>query len=223
MRQRPRNGLFVLLISLLATACGGSSGGGGGGGPAPAAPASPTSIPSQMAAPGFTLPAAGTVPDTWFVSDNPSTGELHSHSANEEAFVQEVLSQVNAYRMANGLNPVAHDPLLEISAKIHAEDMARRAYFSHSTQDFTVNGQSVSGFSAFDRMSQIGATYSSASENIAGGQSSPSSVMNAWKNSSGHNSNLLNPNHTHLGVGYAAGGPYGHYWVQNFRRGGNAP
>jgi uncharacterized protein YkwD len=40
--------------------------------------------------------------------------------------------------------------------------------------------------------------------------------MKAWMNSPGHKANILNCQYRHIGVGHAKGGPYGHYWTQNF-------
>ena len=44
-------------------------------------------------------------------------------------------------------------------------------------------------------------------ENIAQGQMNPAAVMNSWKNSPGHNMNMLNGSFKRIGVGYFKG-----YW-----------
>ncbi|MDF1661217.1 MAG: CAP domain-containing protein [Planctomycetota bacterium] len=229
-------GRHAVIVSflVLAAGCGGSSGGGGGGGPAPVASPNGNQNTSsnsgnqnnggtQTNNSGVTVPQGGTVPDTWFVNDDPASGQLRSHDAAEQAFADRVLELTNDFRVQNGLPRLFADSALDVSAKVHAEDMARRGYFDHDTQDFTQGQNTVSGFSPFVRMGMIGATYSTAAENIAAGQNTPDAVVNAWINSSGHRANMLNPNVTHLGVGYASGGSFGDYWVQNFRAGGNAP
>lgn len=53
-------------------------------------------------------------------------------------------------------------------------------------------------------------------ENIAAGFSTPASVMQGWMDSQGHRENILNPHYREIGVGYYAGGPWSHYWVQDF-------
>lgn len=226
-RRLRQHFLWVSLLTLT-VACGGSSGGGSGG-PAPvSAPQGSNSgnqngSGNQGSTAAITVPQAGTVPDTWFVNDDPQSGQLRDHDSTEQGFADRVLELTNNFRAQNGLPRLFHDPVLQVAAKVHAEDMARRSYFEHDTQSFN-NGQgTVSGFSPFARMGMIGATYSTAAENIAAGQNTPDAVVNAWINSSGHRANMLNPNVTHLGVGYASGGPFGDYWVQNFRAGGNAP
>ena len=65
-------------------------------------------------------------------------------------------------------------------------------------------------------MKSFGINYRSAGENIAAGQTTAESVMKSWMNSPGHKKNILSPNFTHIGVGYAKGGSYGHYWTQQF-------
>jgi uncharacterized protein YkwD len=53
-------------------------------------------------------------------------------------------------------------------------------------------------------------------ENIAMGYGSAASVVQGWMDSDGHCSNIMNADATLMGVGYFAGGSYGHYWTQNF-------
>jgi uncharacterized protein YkwD len=48
------------------------------------------------------------------------------------------------------------------------------------------------------------------------GQQTPQEVVKAWMNSEGHRKNILNPNFTHIGVGYAKGGTGRFYWTQMF-------
>lgn len=67
-------------------------------------------------------------------------------------------------------------------------------------------------------MRKFGIQYTYAGENIAAGQQTPQDVMNSWMNSPGHRSNILNPNYTTIGVGFAKGGAYGTYWTQQFIR-----
>ena len=45
---------------------------------------------------------------------------------------------------------------------------------------------------------------------------SPAEVVEGWMNSPGHRANILKPAFTHIGVGFAGGGPAGTYWTQLF-------
>jgi uncharacterized protein YkwD len=64
----------------------------------------------------------------------------------------------------------------------------------------------------------VGYGWSTWGENIAGGSSTPASVVTGWLNSDGHCANLMNPAFVDLGVGYyhAPGSMWTHYWTQNF-------
>ena len=48
------------------------------------------------------------------------------------------------------------------------------------------------------------------------GQPTAQAVVDGWLKSEGHCRNIMNPSFRELGVGYATGGSYGKYWVQNF-------
>lgn len=82
--------------------------------------------------------------------------------------------------------------------------MQRNKYFSHTSPTYG---------SPFDMMKKFGISFRTAGENIAMGQRTPEEVVNAWMNSSGHRQNILNPNFTHIGVGYVENG---NYWTQMF-------
>ena len=65
---------------------------------------------------------------------------------------------------------------------------------------------------------EYGIQYHKCGENIAAGQATPESVMEAWINSAGHRANILSDDYTYLGVGmyYKEGDTYGYYWSQEF-------
>ena len=120
---------------------------------------------------------------------------------------QQVIQLTNQERKKHGLKPL--QPYWELSrvARYKSRDMRDQKYFSHYSPLYG---------SPFNMMKNFGISYRSAAENIAAGQRSPREVVNAWMNSSGHRKNILNPRMTHIGVGYAKGGSYGHYWTQQF-------
>jgi uncharacterized protein YkwD len=55
-------------------------------------------------------------------------------------------------------------------------------------------------------------------ENIAAGFSTAQDVFNAWKNSPGHNANMLDPSFKAIGIGLAtvSGSSYTYYWTTDF-------
>jgi len=120
------------------------------------------------------------------------------------------LTLINQYRQQNGLPPLSVSNALTIAAQRHSEDMARRNYFSHTTPE---------GKTFVDRIREAGYTYNTClGENIAAGFSTAQSVFEAWKNSPGHNQNMLNPCFKVIGIGlaYEAGSTYKWYWTTDF-------
>jgi spore coat assembly protein SafA/uncharacterized protein, YkwD family len=124
-----------------------------------------------------------------------------------KAIEAQVVELVNQQRAKNGLKPLKLNWELSRVARFKSEDMRDRNYFSHNSPTYG---------SPFEMMQAFGIRYSAAAENIAAGQKTAQAVMNSWMNSPGHRSNILNATYTEIGVGYASGGSYGHYWTQMF-------
>jgi uncharacterized protein YkwD len=129
-----------------------------------------------------------------------------SVDAEEQAF----LGLINAYRAQNGLGALTMSTHLNRAATWHGADMGINRRFSHT-----------------DSLGRSPSTRArncdypgDAGENIAAGTqwSSAQSAFNAWRNSSGHNANMLTSYYTKIGIArvYTAGSPYGWYWVTNF-------
>ncbi|MET7596849.1 CAP domain-containing protein [Streptomyces sp. NPDC005481] len=119
----------------------------------------------------------------------------------------EVLALTNAERTSAGLRPLAADARLTEAAQAHSTDMAVRGFYSHTSPE---------GREPWDRAAAAGSGHRSVGENIACGQRFPTEVVRGWMNSPGHRANILKPAFTHLGVGFAGGGPAGTYWTQLF-------
>ncbi len=125
------------------------------------------------------------------------------------AFELEVVRLVNVEREKNGLKPLAENWELSRVARYKSDDMGSKRYFSHTSPTYG---------SPFDMMRSFGIRYTSAGENIAMGQRSAAEVMKGWMNSPGHRKNILNPNFTQIGVGYAVNSSGTPYWTQMFIR-----
>ncbi|TCR16450.1 CAP domain-containing protein [Streptomyces sp. BK205] len=121
--------------------------------------------------------------------------------------VDEVVVLTNRQRTGTGLPPLAADPHLARAAQAYSTDMAARAFYSHTSPE---------GTQPWDRAAAAGSTRRSIGENIACGQRSAAEVVEGWMNSPGHRANTLKPGFTHIGVGFAGGGPAGTYWTQLF-------
>ncbi|MEV1065632.1 CAP domain-containing protein [Streptomyces sp. NPDC050263] len=119
----------------------------------------------------------------------------------------EVVDLTNRERARTGLRPLAVDRLLATAAQAYSADMAARAFYSHTSPE---------GSRPWDRAAAAGSTRRTIGENIACGQRSAAEVVEGWMNSPGHRANILKPAFTHIGVGFAGGGPSGTYWTQLF-------
>jgi uncharacterized protein YkwD len=126
--------------------------------------------------------------------------------AEEQAF----LSQINAYRAQNGRPALQASAKLSNAATYHSADMADKNYFSHTLADGTTWSQNMTNFG------YTANTYRG--ENIAAGNSGASGTFTQWKNSSGHNANMLNSNYKVIGIGraYNANATYDWYWTTDF-------
>lgn len=121
---------------------------------------------------------------------------------SQSQFEQQVLDLVNQERSKVGLKSLSMNSELSKMAMVKAKDMYDNNYFDHNSPKHG---------SPFDMMKEFGIQYSSAGENIAKGQNSPTQVMNDWMNSPGHKANILKDSFTQIGIAY-----YNGEWVQEF-------
>ncbi|MBC9730293.1 CAP domain-containing protein [Streptomyces sp. TRM68367] len=119
----------------------------------------------------------------------------------------DVIDLTNRERARAGLPALAADTALTAAAQAHSADMVARDFYSHTAPD---------GSKPWDRAAAAGASRRSIGENIACGQRSPAEVVEGWMNSPGHRANILKPDFTHIGIGFAGGGRAGTYWTQLF-------
>ena len=148
--------------------------------------------------------SSGTAGSTGTTDSTGSTGTVSTVNSMEK----QVASLTNSERKAKGLSVLTLDNQLSKLARLKAEDMAKKGYFSHTSPTYG---------SAFDMMNKYGVSYRTAGENIAKGQKTAESVMNGWMNSSGHRANILSSAYTNIGVGYAKDSRGNTYWVQIFK------
>ena len=125
-------------------------------------------------------------------------------AANDKAMIDEVFALLNAHRMANGRSPLVYDTKLEQTIQAHCEHMAQHSFFSHTAPE-----AKVASFTG--RATACG--VAAGGENIAFNQRTAAEVMTSWKNSPGHNMNMLNANYRRVGIGQ-----YQLRWGQIFGR-----
>lgn len=98
---------------------------------------------------------------------------------------------VNAYRKTQGLKPLTLNTELTNAAKAHARDLAKWDRISHYGSD---------GSNPWDRVKRAGYNAKVAAENVGTGQASFDEVLKGWKESPGHNRNLLMSDVDNMGV-----------------------
>ena len=142
-----------------------------------------------------------------YVEEGEEASPAPSTVSTGNALTDEVIRLVNVERAKEGLAPLSAYDSLTAAAQIRAGEIVTS--FSHTRPD---------GSECFTVLDETGAkegTYAWG-ENIAAGYSTAAEAVEGWMNSSGHRANILNPDFTHIGVGYAAGGAYRYSWVQMF-------
>ncbi|RIA55686.1 Cysteine-rich secretory protein family protein [Dichotomicrobium thermohalophilum] len=117
--------------------------------------------------------------------------ELETVAPAESFEPAEALALVNRYREDNGLPPLDLDPQLEQAALAHAQDLADHDRISHFGSD---------GSDPWERVQRTGYDPKVAAENVGTGQLTFGELFREWKRSPDHNSNLLLPDATHMGV-----------------------
>lgn len=176
--------------------------------PAPAPESAPTPAPAPESEP---TPEPESEPAPELAPEPESAPELEPEPApepepeptdvltEEQAAIQQILDDTNAFRASEGLAPLVLDP--EISAV--ARDWSQHL---HDTGTFEHNPSFAQ---------HIPPGWESAAENIAAGQYADT-VVEAWINSPGHRANLLG-DFTSIGIGYYEGPDgYQRYFTQVF-------
>ena len=98
---------------------------------------------------------------------------------------------INAYRKEKGLKPLKLNPELSNAAKNHSKDLARWDRISHYGSD---------GSNPWDRVKRSGFNARLAAENVGTGQVNIDEVFRGWKESPGHNKNLLLSDAEYMGI-----------------------
>ena len=123
------------------------------------------------------------------------------------------ITLINQHRANNGLGPLKTCVTLNRSAQGHSEDMRDQNYFSHTG----LNGSTMVTRSCDACYAPACPLSTAMGENIAAGNSTASATFTQWKNSAGHNMNMLSASYTVMGIGRATGGgQYGFYWTNVF-------
>ncbi|MFN0102057.1 MAG: CAP domain-containing protein [Bryobacteraceae bacterium] len=119
---------------------------------------------------------------------------LLAAAENPGISADEILALVNRSRVRSAVPPLRKDLRLTRAAQARADDMAKRAYFAHT---------SPSGKTPWDFMEEAHYSYERAGENLATGQRNAEEVQRSWLRSPAHRANQLNRRFTETGIGIA--------------------
>ena len=163
---------------------------------------SPDDVPTlkAMSAPGTYTIRVSAKDVLGHTASKNLTLKVISDTPTITAQMEEELKIINEYRAKAGVKPVTLDNKLTVAANIRAQELVKSQ--SHTRPD----GRSWS--TLLEDLS-IGEGY--ISENIAWDYTSPTAVMEAWKNSSSHYNTIVNSNYTKVGIGIDKNN-----WVQLF-------
>jgi uncharacterized protein YkwD len=152
------------------------------------------------------LTAAAPAPSAGVQTSLNADASGYCMDTEEQAFLQ----LINNYRALNGLGPLVAVQTLGASSDYHSADMATDNYFSHTLNDGTTWSQNIRNY-GYSYNTYLG-------ENIAAGNKYAADTFTQWKNSSGHNANMLNGNYKAIGIGraYGATATYRWYWTTDF-------
>lgn len=102
----------------------------------------------------------------------------------------------NTDRTASQLQSLKTNSALEQAARLKAEDMAQKSYFSHSSPD---------GKTPWYWLDRVGYSYTAAGENLAVNFFDSQDIEAAWMNSASHRANILNSKFTEIGIATTKG------------------
>lgn len=175
-----------------------------------AAATAPPVTEATTAAPVVTT-EADTAPEETTPSVTEGNYGQRGNTQAELDFIERVFELTNEERAKEGLPAYQHMDALDVIASVRAWELTVEYRPDHTRPD----GSSCSG--AFN---ENGIIYGAWGENIAAGQDTPESVVEAWLNSPNHRDAVLNTEFTYMGVGfYYIKDDYQNYyyfWTQEF-------
>ncbi len=98
---------------------------------------------------------------------------------------------INSYRKSLGLPPLKLDQKLGNAAYLHSINMSRKDQVFHVDSD---------GSGPWDRVVARGYTLEMTTENLGAGQKNFKTLLELWRASSEHNTNLILPDATDMGI-----------------------
>jgi uncharacterized protein YkwD len=183
---------------------------------ATAAPKPPTATATPKPPTATPKPATAT-PKPPTATPKPPTPTTSTGVIIDSAAENYALTLINNSRAQAGKAALVMSSAVRSVARAHAQDMATRNYFSHTSPE---------GLRVWDRLDRAGIGWSYLSENLGFGQGygTPSDAVRAMHNSmmaevapnDGHKKNILNSLAGRVGIGVAKTASNKVYYVCNF-------
>lgn len=150
---------------------------------------------------GIGLAACATEPEV--ATETPSF-YVTLASAKAEIDAKAAASMISGYRRNHGLGPVTLDKELMRLAQAHAREMAAHNEMGHNV-----------GTRFSERIRNSTIRSSAVVENVAAGYHTLAEAFSGWRDSPGHNANMLDPSVTRMGIAavYAPGSKYKVFWA----------
>ena len=162
-------------------------------------------IGNAVAAPAATPVTSG---GTVVVPTVNVKGPASCNYSSSSSYASQVASLINDARTQAGLPALNINAQLQAAAQLHSIDMVCHNLLSHTGSDSSSPGERIAaaGYGA------------SASSEIIYGSGYPQTAFDWWMSDATHRSEILNPNITDMGVGYAYNGQtaYGSYFTVDF-------
>lgn len=108
----------------------------------------------------------------------------------------ELLTDTNAERGRDNLQPLKYNDRLSTAAFLKAQDMFKQQYWAHVAPD---------GTTPWQWFSKVSYNYTYAGENLAKNFKTASATTTAWMASQKHRENILNPHYTDIGFAVVDG------------------
>ena len=133
------------------------------------------------------------------------------YTQTELDFIEKVFELTNEERAKEGLPAFLHMDTLDVIASVRAWELTVEYRPDHTRPD---------GRTCTSAFNENGIIYGAWGENIAAGQNTPQSVVEAWMNSPYHRAAILSTEYTYMGAGcyYIENDSqeYHYFWTQEF-------
>ena len=168
--------------------------------------------------------AKDTTADGYYLNDNGAWTSSTLSKVEFEKLVSDVMLQlVNEHRQANGVEPLTEVSDLMITAKGKSQHMADNNYFDHNYNGidcFSLIKQLYNTDVSGENIIYTSETFSENGYSTDGARNLAYKLFDMWKNSPGHNENMLKSDFKEFGFGIAYGQYNGYsvvFATQHFR------